>query len=69
MDILLTTATITAIATLAAIGIAALPWTERELKQSHDALDALQQARVPVPLADSTHMGAQGMGARAVRTA
>jgi hypothetical protein len=57
MNILLTTATITAIATLAAAGIAALPWTERELEQSRDAIEALQQARLPEARLSGTSTG------------
>ena len=69
MDILLTTAAITAIATLAAAGVAALPWTQREIAQTHDALDALQQARFADALATDSVTVLEMLPARAVQGA
>lgn len=43
MELMVTIASITAIAAVAAIGIAALPWTEREVTETLGAVDALPE--------------------------
>lgn len=43
MELMVTIASITAVATVAALGIVALPWTSREVAETLDAVDAVPQ--------------------------